>query len=122
MILVDTSIWIDHLHRSEPHLVELLERDEVATHPMVRGELALGSIRDRAEFLGLLANLPTVVRASDGEVLTFIEANALWSRGLSLVDAHLLAGAKLSTGTRLWTRDSRLRKAATALDLAYPTR
>ncbi len=117
MILVDTSIWIDHLHRSETHLVALLERDEVAIHPMVLGELALGSIARRAEFLTLLSNLPTIVPASDDELLVFIEANTLWSRGLSLVDAHLLAAAQLTAGTRLWTRDKRLRKAADGLGL-----
>jgi len=116
VILVDTSIWIDHLHHSDPGLVALLNRNDVLTHPMVVGELALGSLADRATVLNLLANLPSATNASHAEVLGFIDSHSLFSRGLSLVDVHLLASTRLTLGARLWTRDKRLLMVARELD------
>jgi predicted nucleic acid-binding protein len=118
MILVDTSIWIDHFRRTEGGLVALLEEAEVCSHPMIIGELALGSLRDRAVILSLLTNLPAVPVATHSEVLQFIESHALYATGLSLVDAHLLAALRLSGSTRLWTRDQRLQSAAKRLGVA----
>jgi predicted nucleic acid-binding protein len=112
MILVDTSIWIDHLHRSEAALSALLNTTQVCTHPMVIGELALGSLRDRQTILRLLADLPSTPVATDAELLSFVEAHGLFGIGLSLVDAHLLAALRLSPADRLWTRDGRLRMSA----------
>ncbi len=112
MILVDTSVWIDHLHRSEPALVEFLRRSQVVRHPMVVGELALGTLRDRAIVLTLLDELPAAVTATHDEVMAMVDDEALFGRGLSLVDAHLLASLRLTPGARLWTRDRRLREAA----------
>ena len=117
MILVDTPVWIDHLHATVPALTVELGRDEVATHPMVVGELALGSLRDRAEVLGSLGRLAGLPVARDQEVLTLVEANRLWGRGLGLVDAHLLAALRLAAGNRLWTRDRRLGQAAGELGI-----
>lgn len=119
MILVDTSIWIDHLHHSQPRLVALLSENQVLVHPMVVGELALGSLADRANVLTLLAHLPQASRATDAEVLAFINAQHLTSRGLSLVDVHLLASARLTPGAHLWTRDKRLHSIATALGVGF---
>ncbi|MEO8528928.1 MAG: PIN domain-containing protein [Pseudolysinimonas sp.] len=119
MILVDTSVWIDHLHRADPELVALLERNDVATHAMVIGELALGTIAKRDEFLGLLAALPAASEASHAEVVDFVSARRLYGRGLSLVDAHLLASAVLGESTLLWTRDRRLASAAADLGHAW---
>ncbi len=112
MILVDTSIWIDHLHRSEPELVRLLERNEVSVHPMVIGELALGSLANRTQVLTLLERLPHTRTATADEVLSLIELASLASRGLSLVDVHLLAAVLLTPECLLWTRDRRLLAAA----------
>ncbi len=119
MILVDTSVWIDHLHGADPHLAELLERNDVGTHSMVVGELALGSIAARATVLGLLAELPACIEATHEEVLDFVTARRLPGRGLSLVDAHLLASAVLTEAAALWTRDRRLGVAASELGLAW---
>ena len=105
MILVDTSIWVDHLHRSEPKLAELLNEYGVAQHPMVIGELSLGSIGNRAEMLRLLEALPAVQTATHSEVLHLVEARRMYGRGLSLVDVHLLASVLLTPRTSLWTRD-----------------
>lgn len=118
MILVDTSIWIDHLHRSEAALSTLLHEVQVCTHPMIIGELALGSIRDRTAILGLLSDLPSASVATYAEVLLFVELQALYGIGLSLVDVHLLAALRLRGADRLWTRDRRLRLAAEKLGVA----
>jgi predicted nucleic acid-binding protein len=115
MILVDTSIWIDHLHRSEAALSALLNEAQVCTHPMIIGELALGSLRDRTTILGLLSDLPSTPTATHAEVLALVELHALHGVGLSLVDAHLLAALRLSSRDRLWTRDRRLRGVADRL-------
>ena len=96
MILIDTSVWIDHLHRAEPDLVALLERNDASVHPMVIGKLALGTIADRDRFLELLSALPTAVEATHAEVLGFVAERRLHGLGLSLVDAHLLASIVLS--------------------------
>jgi predicted nucleic acid-binding protein len=118
MILVDTSIWLDHLHRSVPTLATLLDGSQVNTHPMIIGELALGALRDRQTILGLLADLPTISQATHTEVLSFVQTHALFGIGLSLVDAHLLAALRLSAPDRLWTRDRRLRAAADRLGIS----
>ncbi len=118
MILVDASIWIDHLHRSDATLSELLHEAQVCAHPMVIGELALGSLRDRQMFLGLLADLPSTPVATHAEVLAFVDSKVLYGIGLSLVDAHLLAALHLSPANRLWTRDRRLGMAADKLGVS----
>jgi predicted nucleic acid-binding protein len=118
MILVDTSIWIDHLRRTEPDLVALLENAEVCVHPMIIGELALGSLRDRSVILSLLGDLPGIPVATHAEVLQLIESHALYGTGLSFIDAHLLAALRLSTTANLWTRDRRLETAAKRLGVA----
>ncbi|MGH8827810.1 MAG: type II toxin-antitoxin system VapC family toxin [Jiangellaceae bacterium] len=119
MILVDTSVWIDHLHSSEPHLVEVLEGAGVVQHPMIVGELALGSLKRRTEFLELMTNMPSTRVAASSEVLNLVNARRLYGRGLSLVDAHLLASVLLTPGTRLWTRDKRLLAAADGLEISH---
>jgi predicted nucleic acid-binding protein len=119
MILVDTSVWIDHLRAGDAELEALLNGSQVLMHSFVRGELACGSLRNRTEVLALLKDLPRAVLATDEEVLFFIERYALMGRGIGYVDAHLLAAVTLGGGTRLWTRDKRLRTVADALALAY---
>jgi predicted nucleic acid-binding protein len=118
MILVDTSVWVDHLRAGDAALEGLLNHGQVLMHPLVLGELACGNLRDRGEVLRLLQNLPQATVASDPEVLFFIESNALMGRGIGYVDAHLLAAVALGGSTRLWTRDKRLRSVAEALKLA----
>lgn len=118
MILVDTSIWIDHLHRSDATLSDLLHEARVCVHPMVIGELALGSLRDRQTILRLLADLPIAPVATNTEVLAFVDSKVLHGIGLSFVDAHLLAALRLSLSDRLWTRDRRLRQAAETLGVS----
>lgn len=112
MILVDTSIWIDHLHATEPRLVELLEADRVGVHPLVIEELALGSIADREQTLEMLGNLHLFPVLDHDELLAFVAANRLWGRGLSATDAHLLGSVLLDRRNVLWTRDEQLHRAA----------
>ncbi len=118
MILVDTSVWIDHLRATEPLLVRLLTDVAVCMHPMVVGEVALGSLRNRAEVLASMDRLPPTPIATAGEVRTLVESHVLYGAGLSLVDVHLLAALRLSMTDKLWTRDRRLRSAAERLRVA----
>ena len=119
MILVDTSVWVDHLRAREPTLISALESGSVSTHPFVIGELACGNLANRAEVLQLLQHLPGAAVATDSEVLAFIDARRLMGRGVGYVDVHLLAAAVLAGDTRLWTRDKRLAGLAGALSVAY---
>ena len=109
MILVDTSIWIDHLHVIEDRRVNLLTDDEVGCHPSVIEELALGSIRQRDAVLDLLSNLRQFPVLSHQEVLHLVQHRRLWGKGLSAIDANLLGSVALVQGAQLWTRDKRLR-------------
>ncbi|GAB3251809.1 type II toxin-antitoxin system VapC family toxin [Arthrobacter pigmenti] len=119
MILVDTSIWIDHLHSSEPGLTALLGSDDVGCHPSVIEELALGSIEQRDVVLNLLENLRQFPMLGHTEVMALVDGRRLWGRGLSAVDAHLLGAVSLVGGARLWTRDKRLMGACRDLGIAY---
>lgn len=118
MILVDTSVWIDHLRQGDAELADALQQGRVAIHPFVVGELACGNLRARAEVLGLLQARPSLPVATSKEVLFFIDAHALMGRGIGYVDVHLLAAARLA-GAQFWTRDKRLRAAAADLRLAH---
>lgn len=117
MILVDTSVWIDHLRVGDEHLVALLNAGRVLAHPFVIGELACGNLRRRRDVLSLLERLPQAAVASREEVLFFIEKKAIRGIGIGFIDAHLLASTAIAT-SRLWTRDKRLRKVAANLALA----
>ena len=118
MILVDTSIWVDHLRKGNATLAALLADGRVLTHPFVIGELALGDIRQRVAVLTSLSELPAAVVAAEVEVLSFIDRHALFGRGVGYVDVHLLAAAQLTTGAKLWTSDRCLRSVADTLGLA----
>jgi predicted nucleic acid-binding protein len=118
MILVDTSVWIDHLRSTDAELTQLLVRCQAMTHPLVIGELALGNLRQRNEVLNALQNLPQVPLATENEVLGFIEQNRLYGLGIGYIDAHLLAATRLAPGTTLWTRDKRLLSVSTRLGVA----
>lgn len=115
MTLVDTSVWIDHLARPDPRMVKLLADDEVVTHPLVIAEIALGSLRQRAERLSDLARLPALSEVSSDVVVTAIDAWKLHSRGIGAVDAHLLCAVMRAESVILWTRDKRLRAVAEEL-------
>ena len=116
VVLVDTSVWVDHFRRRDDALAALLDAGEVACHPFIVGELACGGIRNRPEILSLLSALPSLTRAGDDEVLLFIDRHRLMGRGLGLIDVHLLVSCMLD-GTSLWTRDAKLGNAATELEL-----
>lgn len=117
MILVDTSVWIEHLQKGNERLRSLLHDEQVLCHPFVAGELACGSLQNRQEILSMLRVLPKARFAHHEEVLSFLERRHLYGRGLGWVDAHLLASALL-TGCALWTFDKPLRRAATALNIS----
>jgi predicted nucleic acid-binding protein len=119
VILVDTSVWIDHLRSGEPALATALEGGRVMMHPFVLGELACGNLENRSEVLKLMGDLPAAPTATDPEALGLIERRALMGRGIGYIDVHLLASTALADDARMWTRDRRLAAAAAELELAF---
>ena len=115
-MLVDTSVWVEHLRRGDSELAALLNQNEVECHPFIIGELACGFLRRRDEVLSLLQRLPHTIVATHDEVLTFLERHRLMGRGIGWIDAHLLTSSALSN-TLLWSRDRRLSKVAKELHL-----
>ena len=111
MILVDTSVWVDHFRAGNRALAEILLGDLVFTHPFVIGELACGSLKKRARILTDLNTLPSAQVATHQEVLQLVERRTLWGRGIGWIDSHLLASALLSN-CRLWTLDRQFGKVA----------
>jgi len=118
MILVDTSIWIEHLRKGNPHLKELLVTGQVACHPFIIGELACVNLKHRSEIIILLHTLPSVNTVTDDEILYFIEEKRLMGLGIGIVDMHLLASAIL-TNIPLWTTDRLLKEVAKKLHILY---
>jgi len=121
MILVDTSVWIDHLREADEKLIALLNSSRVVMHPFVIGELACGNLQNRSRLLRLFQDLPKTRVATQDEALFFIERHGLMGKGIGFIDAHLLAATALHEGTRVWTRDKRLQALARELNLAWPT-
>jgi predicted nucleic acid-binding protein len=119
VILVDTNIWIDHLHQADETLSGLLDDQNFWIHPFVIGEVMLGNLKDRQLTLEFFQDMPQAEIAMDNEVLSLIDDHELYGLGIGYVDAHLLASAKLMPGTRVWTRDKRLAAAAERLGLAF---
>ncbi len=117
MILVDTSIWVEHLRAGSARLQALLHDDQVLCHPFVMGELACGNLRRRTQILALLAALPEARTAEHHEVVHLLDSARLYGRGLGWVDLHLLASALLS-GCALWTLDRPLQTAAAVLKVS----
>ena len=117
MILVDTSVWVDHLRSPERALVELLNNDQVATHPFVRLELALGSIANREQVLSELAKMVQPQVARNDDLFLLVESLKLERRGIGVTDLHLLASALLDRSISIWTRDRRLGEIADELGL-----
>lgn len=119
MILVDTSVWIEHLRKADVKLQELLQNDEVVTHPFVRLELALGSIANRHMVLADLALLPQVPVARTEELFGLVEFRKLSRRGIGITDLHLIASALFDSSIAIWTRDRRLGDIADELGLRF---
>jgi predicted nucleic acid-binding protein len=119
VILVDTSVCINHLRRGDARLSALLDSGLVLTHPFVIGELACGNLENRAVILTLLDRLTRATSPTDREVLKFVEQQRLMGRGIGYIDAHLLASARLTPAAKLWTRDTRLAALAGELSVLH---
>jgi len=119
MILVDTSVWVDHLRSTNSVLTALLEQNRVVMHPMVLGELACGNFQNRQELLHLWQRLEPLQTVNHDEALYFIEQVKLMGKGIGYVDVHLLASVALVDSTKLWTRDKRLAHIAVELNYAW---
>ena len=118
MILVDTSIWIDHLRRGDRQLTKLLEVGDVVCHSFVIGELACGSLARRHAVVELLHALPRTEQAKHDEILAFIDEQHLHGSGIGFIDAHIL-WASVNEAHVLWTRDAPLRRIAVRLGIAF---
>ena len=119
MIILGTSVWIDHTRENNDHLFELFKRGRILIHPFTIGEIALGSLRDGDKIITSLLEMPRPNVASEAEVLALIRNRFLDGSGIGYVDAHLLASTQLTPETSLWTRDKRLRRVAEAIGVAY---
>lgn len=119
MVLVDTNIWADHLGHGHPELARLLAARQVLIHPIVIGELAVGSLSARDSTIAALKSLPQANSVSHEEALSFIEAHACFGTGVGYNDVQLLASVAITPGTQLYTGDKRLLALAKLLDLAY---
>jgi predicted nucleic acid-binding protein len=118
VILVDSSVWVDHIRQNDSTLSDLLAACGVLVHPFVIGEIGLGSLRQRDIILDALRDLPQAVVAADEEVHAVIDRHRLFGIGIGYVDVHLLAATLLTAGARLWTRDTRLHEVAIRLGVA----
>lgn len=117
MILADTSVWVDHLRSENREMRNLLAKGQIVIHPLIIAELALGSLRDRARTLALLDMLPQVKAAQLHEVRLMIESRHVYSLGIGVIDAELIASIFISSPTLLWTKDKPLRKVANVLGI-----
>ena len=118
MILADTSVWIDHLRAGNPRMRRLLDSEQVIMHPMIVAELGLGSLHQRAKTLAELDGLLEVKVAQLSEVRRMIEVHRLYTKGIGLTDAHLVASCLITPGTQLWTRDTALKGVAKTVGIA----
>lgn len=117
MILVDTSVWIDHFRGRANRLHECLDLGIVLIHPFVIGEISCGNLQNRCYVLAMMSNLPSAFKATDKEVLDFIETRSLYGRGIGYIDTHLLASTALTPDALFWTMDTRLEKLAEEMGL-----
>ena len=118
MVLVDTSIWIDHFQKSDSNLKKLLLAAEVVNHPYVIGELACGNLSNRLEILSLLESLPKTIIARQEEILEFINKNKLYGLGVGYIDIHLIASTLLD-GLKIWSKDKSLISVAEQFNIVY---
>lgn len=118
MYLADTSVWVDHLNSGDKALENALSERQVVCHPYIVAEIALGSLKNRSDVLKALDELPSANVATIDEVRIMIEQKKIYSRGIGLIDCHLLASALLTPGTSIWTRDKRLNAVASELNIA----
>jgi predicted nucleic acid-binding protein len=117
MILADTSVWVDHFRSGDDELRKQLINQHIVMHPFIVAELALGSLPQRAKTLSFLEQLPSLTVARLDEVRKLIEVRSLYSRGIGLIDTHLIASVFLNPSTVLWTRDKRLSDIAKTLGI-----
>lgn len=119
MILVDTSVWVDHLRSHDEQLFGLLMQGVVSIHPMIIGELACGHLQNRMQLMDLLQSLPASPEATHRETIFLLESHQLMGKGIGYIDLHLLAACLISDNAHLWTRDKRLAGIAESLGIAF---
>lgn len=118
MIIVDTSIWVDHFRRTDAKLVTLLADNAATLHPFVYGELLLGGL-PTGDAADALKTIPQAPVGTAEEAVTMIIRSRLAGTGIGYVDSHLLVSARLLARGQLFTRDKRLHAQAEGLGVAF---
>jgi predicted nucleic acid-binding protein len=119
VIIVDTSVWVDHFRRPIKAMQELIAESSIALHPYIYGELLLGGLPGKGDVAKQLLKLQRSPVASASEAAAFIEWAELSGTGIGYVDAHLLVAAKLFSGGSVLTRDKKLREQAKRLGVCF---
>jgi predicted nucleic acid-binding protein len=119
VIVVDTSIWVDHLRAFDPLLQGLISRNAIVQHPFVTGEIVVGNLQSRDKTLWALRSLPQIEAVNDNGFHAFLESAGLSGTGLGFVDVHILAAVNGHDKARIWTRDRRMHEQAERLGLAF---
>jgi predicted nucleic acid-binding protein len=121
VVLVDTSIWIRYLSNHFPeadHLDVLLDQEEVVGHELVYGELLVGDLGGRRQFLLSYRQIAQATTLKHSEVVEFVTARRLNGNGVGWIDVHLIASA-LIDGAKVWSADPRFRAMAGGLGVEY---
>jgi predicted nucleic acid-binding protein len=117
LILVDTSVWIDHLRRPIPELTGLIAEERCLLHPYVLAEIALGNLANWSQRVIRFRALPSVEPLGAAELVDLIDRLKLQGSGLGFVDAHLLGTAATRPNVLIWSRDQKLVARAKALEI-----
>jgi predicted nucleic acid-binding protein len=113
MIILDTSVWIEHLKNNQnffPQISKLLENGEVLAVECVFGELLQG-VRNKEEkdiILGYWTHLPK--EHYDGIIIEageYSAQNKLLDHGVGLIDAIILVNG-IKSSAQIWTLDDKL--------------
>lgn len=118
-VLADTNIWCHFFRQGEPTLSKLIEHDFLTIHPLVIGELSVGTLPSRQQTIKDLRAFPALRPATYQETHHLIEENKLWGKGLQWNDLAILASVVASSDSLLWTADKRLAEAASHFGVIY---
>ncbi len=117
-VIVDTCVWIRHFRERNPLLAAMLEDGEVWSHPIVVGELSMGTLKNRGQTITDLTNLKRPPIASASETHKMVESRKLWGLGIQWNDAQILASSLISH-VPIWTFDLRLNDIAKGMGLSF---
>lgn len=117
-IVADTNIWVFHWRTPNRLLLDMAADGEIWSHPIVIGELSMGTLRNRERTLWDLIRLGRPPLATDAETLRMVDGRRLWGRGIGWNDAKILASVVIGN-CLLWTGDKRLDDIAAEMGVAW---